>query len=71
MDHNDPDYRKPEPCEYQVIRNGMPVPITDLSREDLILELVKAMDCIEDLDETLYKFSNNVNSRVAAWRNNR
>mgnify|MGYP003331292665 FL=1 len=38
---------------YQVVKAGTVYPITDLSREDLIVELAKAMDALEAVDEML------------------
>jgi hypothetical protein len=40
---------------YQVVKEGRSCPITELSREDLIAELVKAMDALEAIDELLGK----------------
>jgi hypothetical protein len=39
--------------EYQVVKDGKVYAITELSREDLIVELVKAMDALEAVDEML------------------
>jgi hypothetical protein len=39
--------------EYQVVKAGTVYPITELSREDLIVELAKAMDALEAVDEML------------------
>jgi hypothetical protein len=50
--------------DYQVQIDGKVVPITCLSREDLIRELRKAIDCLEDLDEILQKS----HSVLHTWR---
>ena len=39
--------------EYQVVKAGKVYTITELSREDLIVELAKAMDALEAVDEML------------------
>ncbi len=36
---------------YQVIREGNSVPITELSREELMFHLAISMDLLEELDE--------------------
>ena len=39
--------------DYQVVRNGKVYRLNELSREDLIAELAKAMDALEAVDEML------------------
>lgn len=56
-----------DPSEYQVVRNGLPVSLTNLSREELLNELALAMDAIEELDNIEYKMK----EVIAAWRSNR
>lgn len=56
-----------DPSEYQVVRDGLPVSLTKLSREELLNELALAMDAIEELDNIEYKLK----EVIAAWRGNR
>ena len=49
---------------YQVVKEGKSCPITELSREDLIAELAKAMDALEAVDEMLSQG----NAIIRRWR---
>jgi hypothetical protein len=50
--------------EYQVVKAGQVHRITELSREDLIGELVKAMDALEELARLVGKG----NGVIQRWR---
>lgn len=45
---------------------GKPIRISDLTREQLLVELVKAIDAIEDLDEILH--NKVLEARIQLWR---
>ena len=50
--------------DYQVVRNGKVYRLNELSREDLIAELAKAMDALEAVDEMLSQG----NDTIRRWR---
>lgn len=64
MHDSEPDVNGKYADKYQVMRNHLPVCITELSRDELIKELALAMDALESLDTIQYK-SGDV---IDAWR---
>ena len=49
-------------AEYQVIVDGNPVSILDLSKSQLLAELMSTMDLLEELEELTEKL-NSINAR--------
>jgi tetrahydromethanopterin S-methyltransferase subunit B len=61
---DDNEVYTPKDSDYQIIVDGKPVPITELTREQMITNLREMMDVIEDLDEQVEK----MNNRIERWR---
>lgn len=49
---------------YQTVINGKVFPIEDLTREELIAELISCIDLIEDLDDT----QDHIRFKISMWR---
>ena len=49
---------------YQIVRDGKPYDLADVSRITLIEELVKLMDLVETIDDKI----NDVQAEIRDWR---
>lgn len=52
------------PSGYQVVINGQPHPIEALTREELISELISAIDKLEDIDDINCQLA----EKIRDWR---